>query len=79
MTYCTIVLQSKSHALFNRMCLLLGYTGISLPLVVESSRISLFLTLITMSSEGFSDGNINSQAIESRALISNAFLSNRHT
>lgn len=61
-TYCTIVLQTESHVLFNQMYYwdILVYP--SLPVVVVSLRISLFLTLITMSSEGFPDGDINSEA-----------------
>lgn len=64
--------------LFNQMYLLLGYTGISLPLVVVNSRIRLLLTLITISGEGFSDGNISSWAIELGVLASNVFLPDRH-
>lgn len=73
-TYFTTVLQSRPHMLFNQMYLLLGYTGIGLPLVVVNSRKRMLLTLIIISSGIFSDGNISSQAIELRVLTSNAFL-----
>ena len=65
-TYFAIVLQSGPHLCYLIRCIYYwDILVISLPLVVVNSRMSLLLTLMTISSEGFSDGKINSQATES--------------